>query len=446
MPDRPGKPDGSDYDWLFGKPRDPSPDDATQRIPVPPSKPKPDDPTAGSPVSAPGHKPDDETMRIPTPPRDPFAPTGASGRPPGNSDASEKTMYAPAPARGAAPPPDGTVPPGGEGTPSGLPAGSPPSTTSRKRLWLRIVLAIFIVWLLFLIAVPIWAWTKINKVDAEPTGHRPPDQPGVTYLMVGSDSREGLSKEELKATGTGGVDVTTGRTDTIMLMHTGNGPPLLMSIPRDSEVDIPGHGTSKINAAFTYGGPDLLVRTIEKNTGIRVDDYIEIGLGGFVNIVDAVGGVEICPKTKVDDRRANLHLDKGCQNANGATALGWARSRHAFRLSDLARAEHQREVLSGIADKVASPWTAIMPWRYFSVANSGAGSLTIGDNVTPWALANFAWTMSHIGSDGRRCTVPITDASATTWDPDRAPQVFKFIIEDQTDKITKSLCTSAGFS
>jgi LCP family protein required for cell wall assembly len=442
MPNRPGEPDGADYDWLYGKPRDPKPDGATMRPPAPsPPNPEPDDPTSRIPARPPNPKPDDATARMPAQSRDPFAPTTPAGRSGGPSGApdeseSERTRYAPAPA------PSGTGPP--RDTPSGLPAGGPPPATGRKRLWLRIVLAILVVWLLFLIAVPIWAWSRINKVDAEPSGNRPADQPGVTYLMVGSDSREGLSKEELKATGTGGVDVTGGRTDTIMLLHTGDGPPLLMSIPRDSEVDIPGHGTSKINAAFAYGGPQLLVRTIEQDTGIRVDDYIEIGFGGFVNIVDAVGGVEICPKTKVNDRRANLHLDKGCQNVNGATALGWARSRHAFRLSDLARAEHQREVLSGIADKAASPWTVVMPWRYFNIANSGASSLTLGDNVTPWALANFAWTMSHIGSNGLRCTVPITDASATTWDPDRAPEVFKFIMADQTGKITKALCTPAG--
>jgi LCP family protein required for cell wall assembly len=476
MPDRPGEPDGADYDWLYGKPRDPSPkpDDAAKRNPVPPRDARPDDATTRIPASPPKPKadgasthmpaapsnPDDATTRIPVPPRDPFAPTAPSGPPPGSSgspggqqtDESDKTMYAAAPARSSGERsspgqvPYGAVPPPTGDEPSGLTVGGTPPATGRKRLWLRIILAIFVVWLLFLIAVPIWAWTRIDKVDAEPSGQRPADQPGVTYLMVGSDSREGLSKEELKATGTGGVDVTGGRTDTIMVLHTGDGPPLLMSIPRDSEVDIPGHGTSKINAAFAYGGPDLLVRTIEKNTGIRVDDYIEIGFGGFVNIVDAVGGVEICPKTKVNDRRANLHLDKGCQNVNGATALGWARSRHAFKLSDLARAEHQREVLSGIAHKAASPWTVVMPWRYFRVANSGANSLTIGDNVTPWALANFAWTMGHIGSNGTRCTVPITDASATTWDPDRAPQVFKFITEDQTGKITKALCTPSGFS
>ncbi len=440
MPNRPGEPDGADYDWLYGKPRDP--DDATTRRPAPsPPNPKPDDPTTRIPARPPNPKPDDATTRMPAQSRDPFAPTPPPGRPGGPSGApnegeSERTMYA------AAPTPSGTTPRGG--TPSGLPAGGPPPATGRKRRWPRIILAILVVWLLFLIAVPIWAWSRIDKVDAEPSGNRPADQPGVTYLMVGSDSRQGLSKEELKATGTGGVDVTGGRTDTIMLLHTGDGRPLLMSIPRDSEVDIPGHGTSKINAAFAYGGPDLLVRTIEQDTGIRVDDYIEIGFGGFVNIVNAVGGVKICPKTKVNDRRANLHLDKGCQNVNGATALGWARSRHAFRLSDLARAEHQREVLSGIADKAASPWTVVMPWRYFNIANSGASSLTLGDNVTPWALANFAWTMSHIGSNGLRCTVPITDASATTWDPDRAPQVFKFIIADQTGKITKALCTPAG--
>jgi LCP family protein required for cell wall assembly len=455
MPNRPGEPDGADYDWLYGKPRDSKPDDATTRIPAaPPADPKPDDATTRKPAPPADPKPDDATTRMPVQSRDPFAPTPPPGGPGGPSGApnegeSERTMYAPAPG----PPPGGTAParsphgaappPGGD-TPGGLTAGAPPPAVKRRRLWLRIIVAILVVWLLFLIAVPIWAWSRIDKVDAEPSGDRPADQPGVTYLMVGSDSREGLSKEELKATGTGGVDVTGGRTDTIMLLHTGDGPPLLMSIPRDSEVDIPGHGTSKINAAFAYGGPELLVRTIEQDTGIRVDDYIEIGFGGFVNIVDAVGGVEICPKTKVNDRRANLHLDKGCQNVNGATALGWARSRHAFKLSDLARAEHQREVLSGIADKAASPWTIVLPWRYFNIAHSGAGSLTLGDNVTPWALANFAWTMSHIGSNGLRCTVPITDASATTWDPDRAPEVFKFIIADQTDKITKALCTPAG--
>src|SRR5690606_16159376 len=106
-----------------------------------------------------------------------------------------------------------------------------------------------------------------------------------------------------KDLGTGGA--VGQRTDTIMVLHTGSGPNLLMSIPRDSIVDVPGHGTTKINAAFAYGGPELLVETIEQNTGIRIDDYVQIGFGGFVGMVDAVGGVEICPAQAMQDPQAN---------------------------------------------------------------------------------------------------------------------------------------------
>ena len=156
--------------------------------------------------------------------------------------------------------------------------------------WVKWVL---LAWLVFLIAVPLWAWSSVEKVDASPNGERPAEQGGTTYLLVGSDSRDDLTEEERKDLGTGGE--VGQRTDTIMLLHTGSGPDLLMSIPRDSIVEVPGHGETKINAAYAFGGPKLLVRTIEQSTGIRIDHYVEIGLGGFVNVVDAVGGITICP-------------------------------------------------------------------------------------------------------------------------------------------------------
>lgn len=117
-----------------------------------------------------------------------------------------------------------------------------------------------------------------------------------------------------------------------MLLHTGSGPNLLMSIPRDSLVPIPGHGTTKINAAYAFGGAKLLVKTIEQNTGIRIDQYVEIGLGGVVDIVDAVGGITICPTFDMRDRLAGLNIKKGCQEADGVTALGYARSAHRSAL------------------------------------------------------------------------------------------------------------------
>ena len=145
-----------------------------------------------------------------------------------------------------------------------VPPPGKPTKTRRKRPIGKIILLILVAWIVFLIAVPLWAWSKIDKVDADPGGTRPAEQPGSTYLLVGSDSRKGLSKAENKRLGTGGVGDVGQRTDTIMLLHTGSGPSMLLSIPRDSLVAIPGHGTSKINSAFAFGGPKLLVKTIEQ--------------------------------------------------------------------------------------------------------------------------------------------------------------------------------------
>ena len=207
--------------------------------------------------------------------------------------------------------------------------------------------------------------TRSARSTRCPTASVPGDQPGTTYLLVGSDSRADLSAEERKELNTGGA--AGQRTDTIMLLHTGDGPNLLMSIPRDSLVPIPGHGTTKINAAYAYGGPKLLVRTIEAATGIRIDSYVEIGFGGFVGLVDAVGGIEICPKEDMVDADANLSIKKGCQDVDGEVALAYARSRHAQQLGDLDRAAHQREVVAAVGKKAVSPMSVINPFRYWNL-------------------------------------------------------------------------------
>lgn len=302
-------------------------------------------------------------------------------------------------------------------------------------------------WLLFLIAVPLWGWSRIDRVDAEPDGQRPEDQPGTTYLIVGSDSREGLDADARQDLSTG-EGIEGSRTDTIMLLHIGDEKPVLLSIPRDSPVDIPGRGTDKINSAFggEGGGPELLVETIEQNTGIRVDDYVEIGFGGFVDIVDGLGGVEICPETAITDPRAGLDLDEGCQEADGVTALGYARTRQNFALQDLNRVKNQRDVIGAIGSKAASPWTVLNPLRYLRVIGSGAGSLTIGENVGPVSLARFGWNLARVtGGSGLSCTVPnVTTTTTLQWDRERADRLFKLIATDATDGIGKKLCTSTG--
>jgi len=296
-------------------------------------------------------------------------------------------------------------------------------------------------WIVFLIAVPVWAWGKIAKVDAEPNGARPNDQPGTTYLLVGSDSRRGLTAAQRKELTTG--NAAGARTDTILLLHTGSGPKLLMSIPRDSLVAIPGYGTTKVNAAYAYGGPKLLVKTIENNTGIRIDDYVEIGFGGLVNVVDSVGGVTICPKKDLKDKDSGLDVKKGCQTADGKTALAYSRARHVYATQDIQRVQSQREVLGSIAAKVKSPWTVLNPFRYQRVASGASKSLQIGANVGPISLVRFALALSSaMGGSGLNCTVPVRDF-AVNWDPVRAPKMFDLIKADRTADIG-TLCTKDG--
>jgi LCP family protein required for cell wall assembly len=301
---------------------------------------------------------------------------------------------------------------------------------------------VLVAWLAFLVAVPLIAWSRIDTVDATPSGDRPGSQPGTTYLLVGSDSREGLTARQKREYGTGNAQGR--RTDTIMLLHTGSGPNLLMSIPRDSIVDVPGHGTTKINAAFAFGGPKLLEKTIENETGIRIDDYVEIGFAGFVDVVDAVGGVQICPQQAMKDKQANLDIDKGCQEAGGTVALGYARSRKTSGLGDIARAQHQREVVSAVGSEAASPWTVLNPVRYYRLAMAGADSLRVGEDTGMIATMRFAWAMTRVnGTKGLTCGVPIADL-AVNWDPDRSKRLFRLITEDRTGDIPKSLCRPSG--
>jgi LCP family protein required for cell wall assembly len=387
------------------------------------------DPDATRPV--PRQPRPDETRVMPTIPR-----TGNSNA---QSAPSRSGQGSPTPG----PPPPPTTSRGGDGSGQGGGVGDGVRRTlgrvPKPRFKLRYLWILLALWLVYLIAVPFFAWSKVSKIDAFPAGQRPPDQDGTNYLLVGSDSRAGLSAEQRKQLHTG--NAAGQRTDTVVLVHDGSGPTLTMSIPRDSLVPIPGHGTTKINAAFAFGGPKLLVRTVEQNTGIHIDHYVEIGLGGFVNIVDSVGGVTICPTHNMNDKLANLHVKKGCQHADGAVALAYARSRHADpQLGDIARGGQQRQVMAAVGDKAISPWTVINPFRYWNLWTSTTDNLKVDDDMGVVAMGRFGWAMTH--SD-LTCPVPISDL-AVNWDKTRSEQMFKLIRNDDTAAIGKSLCTKSG--
>ena len=177
------------------------------------------------------------------------------------------------------------------------------------------------------IATAVWSERSLRHIDALPDY---PDRPGtgrgVTWLLVGSDSRADLTEIQQADLATGG-DLGSGRTDTILLVHLpalgSDTPTTMVSIPRDSYVPIPGYGTDKINTAFTVGGAPLLAQAVEQATGLRLDHYAEIGFGGFASLVDALGGITLCTTDPIDDLLAGIDLPAGCQSLNGRNALGY---------------------------------------------------------------------------------------------------------------------------
>jgi len=394
MADRPqgGGPQGGspDYKWLYGsKGRQPS-DDETRAIPQ--------------------QSRDDHTQVMPT--------TARQSR--GHRESAPPPQQPPRPVK---------------------PAKAP---RRRPRFRLKWLWALLLLWLVFLVAIPLWAWSRVDKVDAFPQADRPDDQPGTTYLMVGSDSRGDLSAAERKEYGTG--NASGNRTDTIMLLHTGDGPNLLMSIPRDSQVEIPGYGTEKINAAYAYGGAKLLTRTVEGETGIRVDHFVEVGFGGFVDLVDAVGGIEVCPPFPMKDPLAKIDLEKGCQEVDGPDALGYARSRKTDeKYGDLGRAQRQREVVSAIGREALSPWSVVNPVRYYRLNMAGARAVRVSEGTSPFAMVQWAIAMTRVNDDsGLTCGVPVADF-AVNWDEERSEQMFTYVREDNTEDIPQRLCTPTGF-
>ncbi len=305
--------------------------------------------------------------------------------------------------------------------------------------------AIIILVLLLLLGYPLalgfTAWRGLGRVDALPVDSAA--TVGRTYLVVGSDSRRGLTADQRKELSTGS-DVGS-RTDTIMLLHVppGAGPTVLLSIPRDSYVEIPGKGMNKINAAFAFGGPKLLAATIEKATGVQIDDYMEIGFGGFAEMVDAVDGVEICPKRDMDDPKAGLDIKAGCQQAQGPTALGYARARYSDPRGDFGRVERQREVLAAIVSKATTAGTLANPFRAFPLASAGGGTLTVDENTGPVALGRFVLGMRSVSSgDGLSLTVPVSGTgtrsgagSVVLWNKTEATKVFTALKLGSTESI-----------
>ncbi|MCL2534756.1 MAG: LCP family protein, partial [Nocardiaceae bacterium] len=264
--------------------------------------------------------------------------------------------------------------------------------------------------------------------------------------LVGSDSRAGLTAEQDRALA-GGGDIEGKRTDTIMLVHIPkSGATTMVSIPRDSYVNIPGIGKGKINAAFSQDdGEQLLVQTVEQATGVHIDHYAEIGFGGFAGVVDALGGVNMCVPYPIDDPLAGINLPAGCQDLSGPQALGFVRSR-ATALADLDRMNNQRAFMSALLNKATSPTTLINPLRLWPMMTKTANSLQVADGDHLWNLAGLAWALR-----GKMVTttVPVGGfevvdgwGDVLLWDREKASEFFDALANDRP--IPESLLSGAS--
>jgi LCP family protein required for cell wall assembly len=285
--------------------------------------------------------------------------------------------------------------------------------------------------------------SKLTRVDVlAPAGLT---SAGTNWLIAGSDSRSGLNRQQESQLAVG-HDIGGNRSDTIMLLHVpANGTrPTLVSLPRDSYVPIPGHGYNKLNAAFAYGGPKLLVATIQTATGLRIDHYMGIGFGGLVNVVNDIGGVQVCLPGPMKDPKAGLNLKAGCQVLNGDQALGFVRTRN-FAASDLQREQDQRILIKAILGKMTSAGTLVNPFAIVPAASGAASAISVDSGTQLSQLVSVAFALRNPVTT----TVPIASAayptsagSAVLWNHAEARQFFGYLGRDKP--LPKSLVTGSA--
>jgi LCP family protein required for cell wall assembly len=278
------------------------------------------------------------------------------------------------------------------------PTRAAPQATRRRRYSPGQRWTIRILLFLVLAAAALVAITVLADFQMEDAGPMPSLASGDgVYLIVGTDNRENLP-DDLDQGNFG--DFAGSRADVIILAQVVDGRRQLLSIPRDLKVEIPGQGVNRINAAYAFGGPDLLVETVAGATGIRPNHYLEVEFGGFAGIVDALGGIELEIPYAARDAKSGLNVEAGVQTVEGATALAYARSRsyEEFRDGawvpqgggDIARAARQREVLTKIMAEASSvPGMVRSPLVITAVGSH----LTADSGLTLFDLAGTGWAM-----------------------------------------------------
>ena len=314
----------------------------------------------------------------------------------------------------------------------------------------------------------------INRIDVFGTLSNRPDKPSsaVNYLLVGSDTREGLTKAQSNALRVGTTKTAAGaRSDTMLLVHISKArdKATIISIPRDSLVTIPEHQSSmykdrtiasakgKINSAFAWGGAPLLIQTIEAETGVRIDHYIEIGFAGFAGMVDSLGGIQVCSKQDINDPKSHLIMSAGVHTLNGIEALKYVRTRDFDGRGDIGRMQRQQQFMSAVLRKVTSTGILLNPVKLVNFFNATIATVKTDSQLNSNDLLTLAKQLKNLSaSKVRTLTIPLGNANARVaglgsvviWDRILAPDLFNRLREDLPliDEVTPSPSASASSS
>ena len=291
----------------------------------------------------------------------------------------------------------------------------------------------------------------------------------LNYLVVGSDTREGLTKAQIKALRVGSTAVAAGgRSDTMLLVHISKArdAAFIVSIPRDTLVTIPAHrsqdGTrdiparpGKINAAFAFGGAPLLIQTIEDKTNLKIDHYVEVSFAGFTGVVDALGGIEVCSKVAINDPKSHLVMAAGTHVLDGIEALKYVRTRDFDGRGDIGRMERQQKFVSSVLRKATSSGVLLNPIKLANFYNATISTVKMDSGVSKNDLLTLAKQMRNLSSGNvRTLTVPISNpngrdpvvGSVVIWDEELAADLWTRIRDDKAliDEVKPSPSATAA--
>jgi len=313
------------------------------------------------------------------------------------------------------------------------------------RIALLSVLAIFLVLTLATGSLALWVRHSIAsgiEFIADPFAGIPArapqqkvaagEEPAVNILVLGTDSRTSASDPSQWQEG-------AQRTDAIMIVQVSGDRKTVsvMSIPRDSWVEIPGHGQGKINAAYSYGGPSLTIHTVENLTGIHIDHFAVANFESFVALTDEIGGVRINLKTP--QTLAGKELGAGAQVLDGQQALAYTRERSSLPNGDFDRVKRQQTWMRSIVSRVLTNGTLSSPTALYSFLKTASRTVAVDESFTLNQMQSLALETRHLHSnDIRFMTVPTagtgtsTDGqSIVTLDADADTPLFNAFAEDR---------------